>query len=311
MGRIMIIMIAMIGTMACTGCTAFVAEEHPIAPYASASVSVETTHAMRVAVPAPLGASSASAPRIINVPTRQLPSPSVEDAKKTLVEYGVELPPTYGATPVYDARTPAFAATSPFNNAKVPGTELSGLRFDILAVDGWSASPGLRTLRGQLGAQRLVFGTLGQERYDATFAFAAPRERTGLNFDIGVVPSASYAQEGDFSVRRVGAEFRLGQDIDQRGSDAGLPSWYFFAGADGEAVIFNNSAAGSGLGLVNGIQLRDQVTVGDIQAGINIRQYGTNFAFNYVRREVEYDLNSTETIRRNEDFGGITLTWRR
>ena len=307
----MIIMIGMLGAMACTGCTAFVAEEYPVAPYSSASVSVETTHAMRVAVPAPLGTPLTRAPRTIVAPTHLPPSVSIEDAKNTLVEYGVQLPPTHSATTVYDASAPAFASTSPLNVARVPSTELSGFRFDILAVDGWSASPGLRALRGQLGAQRLAFGTLGQARYDATFSFAAPRERTGLNFDIGVVPSASYAQEGDFSVRRVGAEFRLGQDIDQRGNNEGLPSWYFFAGADGEAVIFNNSTAGSGLGLVNGLQLRDQVTVGDIQAGINIRQYGTNFAFNYVRREVEYDLNSTETIRRNEDFGGITLTWRR
>ena len=307
----MVIMIGILGAMACTGCTAFVAEEYPVAPYSSASVSVETTHAMRVAVPAPLGAPSTRAPRTIVAPTHLPLSASIEDAKNTLVEYGVQLPPTHGATTVYDASAPAFASTSPFNVARVPSTELSGFRFDILAVDGWSASPGLRALRGQLGAQRLAFGTLGQARYDATFSFAAPRERTGLNFDIGVVPSASYAQEGDFSVRRVGAEFRLGQDIDQRGNNEGLPSWYFFAGADGEAVIFNNSTAGSGLGLVNGLQLRDQVTVGDIQAGVNIRQYGTNFALNYVRREVEYDLNSTETIRRNEDFGGITLTWRR
>ena len=311
MGRVMIIMIGIIGTMACTGCTAFVAEDYPVAPYTSASVSVETTHAMRVAVPAPLGTPATRAPRIIVAPGPPTPGLGIEDARKTLVEYGVELPPTFDGTLVYDSAAPAFAANSPFNDAYVPETELSGFRFDVLALDGWSASPGLRALRGQLGAQRLTFGTLGQERYDASFSFAAPRERTGLNFDIGVVPSASYAQEGDFSVRRVGAEFRLGQDIDQRGNNSGLPSWYFFAGADGEAVIFNNSAAGSGLGLVNGIQLRDQVTVGDIQAGINIRQYGTNFAFNYVRREVEYDLNSTETIRRNEDFGGITLTWRR
>lgn len=285
-----------LSAIACAGCTAFVAEDYPVAPYSEA-VPVETTHAMRVAVPAPLG-----------TPVRQEPQIDIEtapplgalQAREVLVEYGIELPRSF-------AQTPSFAISSPFNDAPVPQSLLTGFRFDVLDT----AAPGLLALRGQLGAQRLSFGTLGQERYDAEISFAAPRALTGLNFDIGVVPSASFAQEGDFIVRRLGAQFRLGQDIDQRGSNVGLPSWYFFAGADGEAVIFNNSTAGNGIGLVNGIQLRDQVTVGDIQAGLNVRHFGTNFAINYVRREVEYELNSSETIRRNEDFGGISLTWRR
>jgi len=304
----MIISIGIMSAFACTGCTAFVAEEYPAAPYSGAA-PIETTHAMRVAVPAPIGtpmpkASRAAAPNV--EPTTRF---RVEQARETLVEYGVDLPPTFDTFDSFE--NPAgLTFVSPFNGTPAPNSLLTGFRTDILDVDGWSASPGLRALRGQLGAQRLSFGTLGQQRYDAEFSFAAPREATGLNFDIGLVPSASYAQEGDFSVRRVGAEFRLGQDIDQRGNSYGLPSWYFFAGADGEAVIFNNIAAGGGLGLVNGLQLRDQVTVGDIQAGLNIRRYGTNFSVNYIRREVEYELNS-ETIQRNEDFGGVTLAWRR
>ncbi|MEO0946388.1 MAG: hypothetical protein AAFY06_16470, partial [Pseudomonadota bacterium] len=139
-----------------------------------------------------------------------------------------------------------------------------------------------------------------------------PSEFTGLNFDIGVVPRASLASEGDFSVRRIGAEFRLGQDIDQRGSATGLPSWYVFAGADGEALIFNNNTANLGfnLGVVDGLQLRDQVTVGDIQAGLSVHRYGTNFAFSYIRREVEYELGA-DRMQRDEDFGGLTISWRR
>jgi len=309
----MILSTGLLGALACTGCTAFVAEEYPAASYAS-SAPIETTHAMRVAVPAPIGTPvrKKSVSPLKGAPELDVQI-QIEQARNTLVEYGVDLPPTYSSVAFNGASvgsTGGYIIVSPFNEASKPGSLLSGFRSDILDIDHWSSSPGLRALRGQLGAQRLSYGTLGQQRYDAEISFAAPSEATGLNFDIGLVPSASYAQEGDFSVRRVGAEFRLGQDIDQRGNNQGLPSWYFFAAADGEAVIFNNASAGSGLALVNGIQLRDQVTVGDIQAGVNIRSYGTNFAFNYIRREVEYELNS-ETIQRNEDFGGITLTWRR
>jgi len=307
----MIISIGILGALACTGCTAFVAEEYPAAPYSS-SAPIETTHAMRVAVPAPIGTPVQRAPAPIKHAPELAARLQMEKAKNILVEYGVDLPPTYSSVAIYDEfhSFGGYRIVSPFNETQSPISLLTGFRTDVLDLEHWSSSPGLRALRGQLGAQRLSFGTLGQQRYDAEFSFAAPREATGLNFDIGLVPSASYAQEGDFSVRRVGAEFRLGQDIDQRGNSRGLPSWYFFAGADGEAVIFNNASAGSGIGLVNGIQLRDQVTVGDIQAGVNVRGYGTNFAFNYIRREVEYELNS-ETVQRNEDFGGITLTWRR
>lgn len=304
----MIISIGILSALACTGCTAFVAEEYPVAPY-SASIPIETTHAMRVVVPAPLGTPTRQVPRIeISTPALDV-SAELERARTTLSDYGVALPTVYATTGNLEASNASFS-TSPFNNKATPDTSLSGFRTDVLDLAHWSSSPGLRALRGQLGAQRLAYGTLGQQRYDAEISFAAPREATGLRFDIGLVPSASYAQEGDFSVRRVGAEFRLGQDIDQRGNNAGLPSWYFFAGADGEALIFNNSAASGGLGLVNGLQLRDQVTVGDIQAGLNLHFYGTDFAVNYIRREVEYELNF-ETIQRNEDFGGLTLAWRR
>lgn len=298
----MIIAASILSAITCTGCTAFVAEEYPVAHYSEAA-PIEMTHAMRVAVPAPLGTPIRQTSNN-NAPPK--PSLGALHARDVLVEYGVDLPPSFGHSADYTTASTDLGIVSPFNEKAVPGSLLTGFRIDSLDT----GAPGLRALRGQLGAQRLVYGTLGQERYDAEISFAAPRSVTGLNFDIGLVPSASFAEEGNFATRRIGAEFRFGRDIDQRGSNAGLPGWYFFAGADGEAVIFNNATASNGFGLVNGIQLRDQVTVGDIQAGLNVRRYGTNLAINYIRREVEYELNS-EVFRRNEDFGGITLTWRR
>lgn len=306
--RMIIFSASIMTAIACTGCTAFVTEDYPVAHYSDAA-PLEMTHAMRVAVPAPLGTPLPVRQTVQAVP-RFDARERMEVARHTLVEFGVDIPPSYDV--VYDVNKswPSFGFVSSFNEVGAPETLLSGYRSDALATEDWSATPALRSLRGQLGAQRLSFGTLGQERYDAQFSFSAPRESTGLGFDIGVVPSLGYAEEGDFQTRRIGAEFRLGQDIDQRGSDAGLPSWYFFAGADGEAVIFNNGTASGGIGFVNGLQLRDQVTVGDIQAGLNIRRYGTNFAINYIRREVEYEING-DSLQRDEDFGGITLTWKR
>ncbi|MEO1407748.1 MAG: hypothetical protein AAFV54_14860, partial [Pseudomonadota bacterium] len=191
-------------------------------------------------------------------------------------------------------------------------TFASSVRFNPLESTAWSTNSVLSIVNGRLNAQRLSGPNYNRERVNAELSFSAPSEFTGLNFDIGLVPRASLASEGDFSVRRIGAEFRLGQDIDQRGNALGLPSWYIFAGADGEALIFNNNTGSLGfnLGVVEALQLRDQVTVGDIQAGLNVRRYGTNFAFSYIRREVEFVLGA-EQMERDEDFGGLTISWRR
>lgn len=303
--QLIIISLGILSMLACEGCTAFVAEDYPVAANMPAEV-IETTHAMRVAVPAPLGALPvrAKAPEMPRID-------GLEQVENTFREYGVALPKTYDSY----ANAPSVSTRFTFTDEDQDAVSLAlitGFNVDAVESTDWSASPGLRSIYGQLNAQRLSLnGSFQPQLYGAELSLAAPDSITGLGFDIGLVPSASFASEGEFSVRRVGAEFRLGQDIDQRGNTEGLPSWYFFAGADGEAVIFNNRTAnGFGLGLIDGIQLRDQVTVGDIQAGLNVRRYGTNFAFNYIRREVEYDIGS-ETIERNEDFGGITLTWRR
>lgn len=301
-GQMSVITIGILSALACEGCTAFVAEEYPVAANAP-SIVLETTHAMRVAVPAPLGALPEAKPEA----RRQLTAyESLQQAENILLEYGVALPARYA-----DTSTVFYGFAANGREDALTLSLMTGFDREALEQTAWSAAPALRVFHGQLGTQRLLTGdSYAVERYGAEFAFAAPREATGLGFDIGVVPSASYAEEGDFSVRRIGAEFRFGQDIDQRGSNRGLPSWYFFAGADGEAVIFNNGTAGRGFGLIDGLQLRDQVTVGDIQAGLNINRYGTNFAINYIRREVEFELDA-QSVKRDEDFGGISLTWRR
>lgn len=300
------------GAVALTGCAVVAINDAPppltadIAPISTSSTLVSA----RALVPTQTNA--------LTVPDRSRAAPQPTNTYSGLMEFPHEDASRSSTRSPYWAETADYPASyrpnpkifSPADEARAAATDASRQRKDGFGLDEWSSSQALNLVRGQLAVQRLSYGTLGQESYNAQFTFAAPSAKTGLNFDLGLVPSLSYAQEGDFTVRRVGAEFRLGQDIDQRGNNSGLPGWYFFAGADGEAVIFNNSTAGNGLGLIDGLQLRDQVTVGDIQAGLNLRYGSTNIAFNYIRREVEYELNS-EIFERDEDFGGITFTWRR
>jgi len=56
--------------------------------------------------------------------------------------------------------------------------------------------------------------------------------------------------------------------------------------------------------------LTDQVTVGDLQAGISIQRSGGQLSLSYIRREVKYqDRNGS--FSENEDFAGVSFTMRR
>ncbi|MEM6898568.1 MAG: hypothetical protein AAF583_02195 [Pseudomonadota bacterium] len=296
--------LGILGALACEGCTFFVMDDYDYVAPSQGQIVLTPSSAMLLAAPGPLGSAGLSAVS----PPRLSPNERIDLVENILIDYGIVIPdrPRFGST---NLTGPVYLTGS----SDQPGLSFtSSLRFNPIESTDWSSNPVLGIVNGRLNAQRLSGPNYSREAVNAELSFSAPSEFTGLNFDIGLVPRASIASEGEFSVRRIGAEFRLGQDIDQRGNALGLPSWYIFAGADGEALIFNNTTAdlGFNLGVVEGLQLRDQVTVGDIQAGLNVRRYGTNFAFSYIRREVEYILGA-EQLERDEDFGGLTISWRR
>ena len=146
-----------------------------------------------------------------------------------------------------------------------------------------------------------------QRRLTAEIALSAPSERTGLGFDVGIAPRVEITRDGQFATRRFGGEVRVGQNFDKRGEESNS-SWYLFAGADGEALVWEPDEQG---GVAAGdMALRDKVTVGDVQAGVTIQRGMGQLSFSYIRREVEYrerNLGANET----EDFAGISFTVKR
>ena len=67
---------------------------------------------------------------------------------------------------------------------------------------------------------------------------------------------------------------------------------------------------GRGEPRLDDMALTDQVTVGDMQAGISIQRGGGELSLSYIRREVKYkDRNGG--FSENEDFAGISFTMRR
>ena len=146
-----------------------------------------------------------------------------------------------------------------------------------------------------------------QRRLTAELAFSASSEQTGLGFDVGIAPRGEITRDGPYASRRFGGEVRIGQNFDKRGEDP-ASSWYLFAGADGEALVWEPDQERAVA--VGSMALRDKVTVGDIQAGVSIQRGLGQLSFSYIRREVEYrerNLGASE----NEDFAGVTFTIKR
>lgn len=144
--------------------------------------------------------------------------------------------------------------------------------------------------------------------FDAEFEISASDERTGLGFDVAAVPRLSVSEEGAFRQRSVGGEIRIGQNFDQRGQNVDAGSWYLFAGADGEALVYE---PGGDRNFTNRMALRDQVTVGDMQAGVSFQRGGGQLSFSYIHREVEYNERGIRGQQAAEDFAGVSFTVRR
>lgn len=146
-----------------------------------------------------------------------------------------------------------------------------------------------------------------QRQLTAEIAFNALSDQTGLGFDVGIAPRVAITRDGPFASRRFGGEVRIGQNFDKRGEDPSS-GWYLFAGADGEALVWE--PGNEGTSAAGNMALRDKVTVGDIQAGVSIQRGPGQISFSYIRREVEYrerNLGASE----NEDFAGVSFTIKR
>ena len=145
------------------------------------------------------------------------------------------------------------------------------------------------------------------KEFDASLSLSAGDAQTGFGFDVGVVPRVSVRQDGQFETRRFGGEIRIGQNFDQRGEDVDAKSWYLFAGADGEALVYEPDRERS---WTNSMALRDQVTVGDMQAGVSFTRGGGQLSLSYIRREVSFKERGVRG-EETEDFAGVSFTLRR
>lgn len=128
----------------------------------------------------------------------------------------------------------------------------------------------------------------------------------GAGFDVTFAPRASIRRDGLRTAARAGAEVRVGPALTAGRAEAGkAPTWYVYAGADGEAVMMDVArVAGLAGGVAfDNIRREDTLVAGDIVAGVAMRRDDLHYGFAYMRREYSYKDFNTE-----EDYIGVTAT---
>ncbi len=147
------------------------------------------------------------------------------------------------------------------------------------------------------------------DTWSAEVSFSASAEQTGLGFDVAIAPRAQFQQNhAGADVARTGAEVRFGQNLDdrdQRGTNAQAPSWYFFIGADNEALVWNFADKQA----MDGLALRDQVTVGDLQLGVARTVADGQMSLGMVERKLRFhDYTGENDVREDERFVAFSYT---
>lgn len=286
-GLMFVIAASSIATLACQGCatgsTGSIVDS-------GVSELAEPSEGIQLAAPAPLGTSEVSALEAADI---NLSQDTILPEATTL--FSAALPS--GQLP--EDGEPAITLSMMANTAAatLPTTE-------------WSKTLAVELIAARQNLESLVTPTANEDDKDfsAEFTLDAPSEITGFGFDLGVVPRLAYREDGELRSRSFGGEVRIGQNFDKRGE--GTPaSWYIFAGADGEALTFEPGEGGLDFSSES-VSLRDQVTVGDMQAGVSVQRGPGQLSLSYIRREVSYRERGMGA-NENEDFAGVSFTLKR
>jgi hypothetical protein len=159
-------------------------------------------------------------------------------------------------------------------------------------------------------ATPLPIRTMAGDSWGAEFSFSAPAESTGLGLDLSFNPRAQIElNRAGNSIARTGGEVRLGPNLvdrDLRGVKSAAPSWYFFVGADNEALVWNLADQRA----MDGASLRDQATVGDLQTGVAMTMgEGAQMSFGLVERKLEFnDIGGDQDVNMRERFAAFSYT---
>ena len=277
-----------LASLACQGCVS-----GDVAGHAYAEAAAEPSLGMMLAVPGAMGAGP------LNAPSDAASAALAASANTTVI------------TPLTSADAPisVVAMSGPQPAFSLAGSGTTG----VSVVDSnlaWTGSSALSRVAADLATRRAGRSVEVVQDMSLGLSIAAPASRTGLAFDVGLAPRVAIRDEGDLTSQRFGGEVRFGQGLNLTNNKGQPEGWYLFVGADGEALVWDNSGSTPSLSDVFDVQVTDQVTVGDLQAGVSIQRAGGELSFSYIRREMKFD-DRNRSLKDTEDFAGITFTMRR
>ncbi len=288
--RMLIAITSSLASLACHGCVSG-GQSHGVAKAAPQS------EAMRMAVPGHLNGGALNAP---STGVLTLGKVTVIAAPRALFQRTIAA----GSEPHLSIALTDGAA--PFG---LTGNPNQSAQFDSQALN-WTSSDALSVVAANVSAARYGRPVETSKHVSIGLDLAASSAKTGLGFDVGLAPRLGVRDEGDLSSQRLGGEVRIGQGLSSLIDEAGKPEgWYVFVGADGEALVWDadtNRLAGS----MSDLMVTDQVTVGDLQAGISVQRSGGELSLSYIRREITFD-DRNRSMSDTEDFAGLTFTMRR
>lgn len=129
------------------------------------------------------------------------------------------------------------------------------------------------------------------------------RRRSEKGIDLSLTPRASVRFSDESNSAVVGAVIEIGKDL-REGSEFENNTWYFFAGADAEALTYSPNSVNR---ITSGqFHLQDRIIVGDAQAGLGYRIGDADVSLSYMRREA-----STDDFSFKEDAAALSFTWKR
>ena len=158
-------------------------------------------------------------------------------------------------------------------------SSLRGALFDLPTADNVNAS----VFKLNLG-ERLCLGTADECRANETPSIDVGYAKNithgkfdGLNLQL--TPRAGIRFDDESKSALVGALVRIGDNL-REGSEMKSNTWYFFAGADAEAVTYTPNSARR---LTSGeFHLQNRIIVGDAQAGLGYKLGEADLALTYL-----------------------------
>ena len=146
--------------------------------------------------------------------------------------------------------------------------------------------------------------TQTQLNFRNDWAISAPEDNDGSGLYLS--PRYTAFSSNDAGFEGYSAEIRFGNVVQFERGEA-TSGWYVFAAADGEALsVSTNNFSLSDCAPMT-MSLDDQITIGDLQAGVSTYFGGTQFTISYIETEASYSAPGGISHSERESFAGFSL----